>query len=74
MITFTNPKDSKTLKVVYSEKWRGVSKRYQPIDHFEDTFGEGVKLKKVTIEMTSEPMTLGAVNKYLPSFGKETGF
>jgi len=34
-------------------------------DRFEEIFGEGVRLKSVTAEMTDEPADLGRVNKYL---------
>jgi hypothetical protein len=38
------------------------------------TFGEGVKFKQISIEITDEPVTRGVSEKYLPSFGDETGF
>ncbi|MEZ5691978.1 MAG: hypothetical protein R3D71_10005 [Rickettsiales bacterium] len=37
------------------------------------SFGEGVKLKSASIEITDDAVTTG-VEKYLPSFGKETGY
>jgi hypothetical protein len=38
---------------------------YRRMVSFEDAFGAGVKLKTVTIEITSEPITWG-IEKYLP--------
>lgn len=35
-------------------------------DSFAESFGEGVRLKSVTLEMTNEPITRGIVDKYLP--------
>jgi hypothetical protein len=35
-------------------------------DRFEEVYGEGVRLKSVTVEMTDEHVELGGVNKYLP--------
>lgn len=37
-------------------------------DHFEESFGAGVHLKSVTIEMTKEPVTQGIVKQYAPSY------
>lgn len=42
-------------------------------DRFVEAFGEGVKLKSVTLAITDEPVTSGMVEKYLPwltSIGK----
>lgn len=35
-------------------------------DHFEELFGEGVKLKSITLEITDEPVTWGVVDEWLP--------
>ncbi|MDH5723492.1 MAG: hypothetical protein OEY94_09250 [Alphaproteobacteria bacterium] len=34
--------------------------------NMDKTFGEGVKFKRITIEMTDDPVTWGVVDKYLP--------
>ncbi len=41
-------------------------------DRFAEAFGEGVKLKSVTIAMTDEPVTVGVVERYLPKFLRES--
>ncbi len=58
--TFTDLSDPKTVKGV---EYKNLAK----------SFGEGVALKEVTVEITGEPVTTG-INKYLPSYGPETGF
>lgn len=60
LATFSNLKDPKSVK------------RIMP-DDLMSYFGKGVVLKKITLEITDEPIT-HAVDRYLPSFGKETGF
>lgn len=35
-------------------------------DRFAEAFGDGVKLKSITIEMTKEPVTIDIVARYLP--------
>jgi hypothetical protein len=35
-------------------------------DRFVEIYGEGVRLESVTVEMTTEPVTKGIVDKYLP--------
>lgn len=35
-------------------------------DHFAEAFGDGVKLKSVTIALTDQPVTTGVVERYLP--------
>lgn len=43
-------------------------------DHFEETFGAGVKLKSITIEMTEDTVTHGIVGKYMPAYGVNEDF
>ncbi len=67
---FRNLNDPKTIENVRAtgdkrtDKIRKADPR-RPIVDFKDAFGEGVSLKDVTIEITSEPVTWG-VQKYLP--------
>ena len=42
-------------------------------DNMAASFGEGVKLKDVKIEITSEPVTTG-IEKRIPPYGQETGW
>ena len=67
LVTFSDLKDPKTVKKVLEIESDG---RYPPTytvtaDHFEELFGEGVKLKDITIEMTDEPVTYEVI-KWLP--------
>ncbi len=55
LATFTDVNDSTTVKVV------------EP-DNLEDTFGSGVSLKRITLEITDEPVTEGHVERALPWF------
>lgn len=50
---FENSNDAKSIKSV-------------PKQRFEETFGQGVKLKRVLLELTSEKVTWGAVDQVLP--------
>jgi len=61
LVYYTDKKDPKTVQ------------RILPADLFS-AFGEGVTLKKITLEITQEPVTWGLVEKHLPFFGPETGF
>lgn len=41
-------------------------------DRMEELFGDGVRLKNITLEITDEPITWGVVDQYLPEkFYKE---
>lgn len=42
-------------------------------DDLEASFGAGVKLNRITVEITNEPVTVG-IEERLPSYGAETGF
>lgn len=80
-IKFRDPKDPTTIELVqdieiYEEKIpAGGYKKHLSLkaDHFENLFGKGVKIKKITIEMTDAPVTK-SIEKYLPSFGKDIDF
>ena len=75
MVRFRDINDPKTIEDVYARprtitpENRALAKR----DPFEIAFGEGVKLKEITIEITDDPVTTG-VRKILPSFGQGSGF
>lgn len=73
IVTFTDLKDPTSVQYVY-----GVERYEEPLPHggsetgwrvkednFEKLFGQGVKLKQVTIEMTDEPVTIRVLN-WLP--------
>lgn len=60
MVGFMNIKDPKTVV------------RVDP-DNLAGSFGDGVKLRRITVQLTDDAMTTG-IEKKLPSFGPETGF
>lgn len=53
MVTFTDLNDPKSVK--------GVNK-----ENMSETFGAGVKLKQISVEITDDPVTWDLVEKYLP--------
>ncbi len=64
MVTFENINDPKSVKEVYGQSW-SREEGYKTHDDFANVFGEGYKLKSITIEMTDEPVT-SVVDKILP--------
>ena len=69
-ITFTDPYDARSLrKVIEMEHVNVPGDLYKfnvTADHTAELFGEGVKIKEVTIETTDEPVTRGVVDKNKP--------
>ncbi|MEZ5815415.1 MAG: hypothetical protein R3E13_11960 [Alphaproteobacteria bacterium] len=65
LVTFTDMNDPKsvTLVQVWERQRSGLFSLKE--DRFEELFGEGVKLKGITLEITDEPVTWGVVDKYL---------
>ena len=76
MVTFTDMDDPKTVQVAYYARPTGplLSDPLDIEDNMPALFGEGVALKKITIEITDKPVTKGMAEKYIPSFEEETGF
>ena len=79
LVTFTDMEDPKSVALVYDRAvcaWakeppaecEGVMKSgtYTAVDRFEELFGEGVRLKEITIEITEQPVTWGVVDHFLP--------
>jgi hypothetical protein len=60
LVRFRDSKDPKTIEIV------------RPDELFR-FFGNGVSLRRVTIEMTDDPITTG-IEGLLPPYGPETGF
>ena len=60
LVTFRDIADPKTVE------------RVDPTN-FPATFGSGVRLKRITVEVTDDAVTSG-IEKRLPSYGAETGF
>lgn len=59
MVTFKHLDDPKSVRLVYSQTHEETT------DNFEEVFGKGVRLKKILIETTDEPVTSG-VESLLP--------
>lgn len=68
LVTFRDINDPKTvapvLELSSNQKWPPAFS--VKADHFQELFGEGVRLKEITIEMTDEPVTWGVVDKIIP--------
>lgn len=66
LVTFKDMNDPKsvTLAQVWEQQENGLFKL--KADHMEELFGEGVKLKDITLEITDEPVTWGVVDGFLP--------
>lgn len=71
LVTFTDLNDPKTAQVIYdthiveTRDERSVIRR-EPrvaVDRFAEAFGPGVRLRRIWIEMTSEPITRGIEQK-----------
>lgn len=63
MVTFTDINDLGTSKLVY-ENTLYDNGHVQYVNNFEEVFGEGVHLKKITVQITDEPITW-KMEKYL---------
>lgn len=75
LVYFENLKDPKTIQSVLDVELQNGNLD-EPIvtgNYFEKYFGEGVRLKSISIEITQEDIT-GTVKKYLPPYGQDTSF
>ena len=72
LVTFTDMDDPKSVTLI--QEWERIGEagrafddqRTLEEDRFEGLFGEGVRLKEITLEITDEPVTWGVVDQYLP--------
>lgn len=75
-VTFMNMNEPKSvMRVLDIERCRAGASREEECkkvgphiaeSHTEELFGEGVKIKEITLEITDEPVTWGAVDGHLP--------
>lgn len=77
-VRFRDPKDPKSVENLMDigrcPGTRGYPvKRCLKEDRLSEAFGVGVELKSISIEMTEEPVTIGAVVKYLPWLPERKG-
>lgn len=80
LVAFKDIEDPKTVTVAYkpilerdTDKPGMQFKVVSAEDNMEKLFGKGVRLKDITLEMTTEPVTWGIEN-YLPSYGPKSRF
>ncbi len=70
LVTFTDMDDPKSVILIQEwERTKGQPLGQQWVlqsDRMEELFGEGVRLKQITLEITDEPVTWRGVDDYLP--------
>lgn len=73
LMTFSDLNDPKSVvPLLEVERGKFLTDLTIKQDHFEKHFGEGVRLKAISIEMTEEPLAWGMVDRFLPdNFKKE---
>ncbi len=64
-VSFENIKDPRTIRLVRDGLSKSIGSKRDIKDNFENIYGNGVKLKKITIEITDDPVTWGAVDLVL---------
>lgn len=70
LVTFTDMDDPKSVTLV--QEWTaGDEGMVLEANHMEELFGQGVKLKGITLEITDAPVTWGAVDEYLPQHAQK---
>lgn len=70
-VMFTNIADPKSVTLVRGHKFNPATQKYDLVDNCTEFFGEGIRLKSVTLEIVNEPVTWGVVDKFIPSnFGE----
>jgi hypothetical protein len=74
LVTFSDLSDPRSAKVVYATETYEIRNakggfermgRRVAVDAFEETFGEGVRLRRAWIELTNDPVTRGIEAKLL---------
>lgn len=66
IVTFTDRNDPKSVTLVQEwERERKTGLYKLKTDRFAELFGEGVRLRDITLEITDEPVTWGHVDEWL---------
>ena len=65
VVTFTDMSDPKSVTLVKGWKFNPQTQKSDPVDRFEELFGEGVSIKEIRLVRTKEPITWGVIQKYL---------
>lgn len=65
IVTFSDLSDPMSVEMVKGGVFDVEKQKHMPVDRFEELFGEGFRLKAVTVEMTEEPVTW-SIEEYLP--------
>lgn len=69
-VMFKDPSDPKTITVLRGiERWSDEAQEVTAEGHFEDVFGSGYKLGKITVEITDEAISRNIAN--LPNYDAE---
>lgn len=63
MVTFTDPLKPETATLV--KAWGAGNSKSSEVNRLEDVFGQGVKIQKIVIETTTDPVTW-SIEKHLP--------
>jgi len=66
MVTFEDMDNPKSVALVRGSTFNTETQEYEQVDRMEELFGEGVRLKSITFEITDEPVTWAVVDEYLP--------
>ncbi len=65
LVTFTNLSEPMSVKLVKGGEFDVAQQKNIPVDNFEQIFGEGVKIKDITVEIMDEPV-VWQIEKILP--------
>ncbi|PZO81755.1 MAG: hypothetical protein DI626_10540 [Micavibrio aeruginosavorus] len=69
LVTYTDKNDATSIKPAMEMdiNFKGKTIIVEKKDHFEEIFGQGVRLKEIVIETTDEPVT-SKIESYLPEY------
>ncbi len=65
-VTFKDINDPLSVTLVRGGAFNKETQSHDPVRNFEKYFGEGVRLKTISVEIVDLPVTWGLVDKYLP--------
>ncbi len=65
-VSFEDMKNPKSVRFIKGAQFNIETQKIVPVDDFELFFGQGVRVHRVIIEVTDDPVTWGIVDKYLP--------
>lgn len=68
VVTFTDMSAPKSVTLVKGWKFNPQTQKSDPVDRFEELFGEGVSIKEIRLERTKEPVTKHIESILTPDF------